>query len=171
MENNAKMVLVMGLPGSGKSYFAKQLSSEIAAKYVGSDSVRRKEGKTARYARSDKGRIYKQMVRIAEECIKNNQPVVVDATFHLQQFRDLFVSLSQKYFCPIHWIKVIADESLIKERMNEPREDSDADFQVYLLLKNEFEFFPFPHLELQSTNENSVEMMEKAKHYLTTHHG
>ena len=36
------LIAVMGLPGSGKSYFAHKLAGKLKAIYIGSDQVREK---------------------------------------------------------------------------------------------------------------------------------
>ena len=38
-----KKILIMGLPGSGKSYLAKKLSSSLNAVWLNADALRKKE--------------------------------------------------------------------------------------------------------------------------------
>lgn len=55
------VVLVMGLPGSGKSYLARRLAELIGATYISSDRVRRDLFPAARYTAEEKAGVYEEM--------------------------------------------------------------------------------------------------------------
>jgi predicted kinase len=55
---------------------------------------------------------------------------------------------------------------VINERLKKTRTDSEADFDVYKKVKNEWEPFNPDHLILQSTDNNIEEMLHKATSYL-----
>ena len=63
-------------------------------------------------------------------------------------------------------IEIIADESLIKERVGKPRVESEADFKVYKIIQAEWEPVPEKHLILQSTDNNIDDMLQRAIAYL-----
>lgn len=167
----ASIIIVMGLPGSGKSYFASRLAKAIHATYLASDVIRKNQSPRSRYDVGSKRQVYQHMAKMAENAIASNQMVVVDATFHLREFRDIFISLSQKHSCRIFWIVVEADEPLIKQRVQRPRKESDADYGVYQVLKEEYEPLEQHHLKLSSTDNNLDEMLGKAMGYLQMKHG
>ncbi|UII30660.1 ATP-binding protein [Fulvivirga ulvae] len=160
------IVLVAGLPGSGKSYFAVQLASKMGTDYVNSDRVRKALGAWGKYAFKDKLEVYRKMVSLAESSLMHGRVVIVDATFYLQSMRNMFISLARQHASVIHLIVVHADEHLIKQRLNLPRKDSEADFEVYNQIKTEFEEFTFPHLQLESTDNNIEIMLNRASNYL-----
>lgn len=160
------IILVAGLPGSGKSYFAHQLASKIGADYVNSDQVRKTMGALGKYTFKDKLEVYERMATLAESALKKGRPVIIDATFYLRSMRNIFIELAQRCESVTHLIVVHADEALIKQRLSMPREDSEADFAVYKQIKSEFEEFVFPHLELESTNSNIEIMLHRAVNYL-----
>ncbi|MBL6448763.1 AAA family ATPase [Fulvivirga sp. 29W222] len=160
------IVLITGLPGSGKSYLAEQLASRIDADYVNSDQVRKRLGAMGKYNLQDKLEVYRKMVSLAENSLRKGRAVVVDATFYLQSTRNIFIALARKYTSVIHMIVVYADEGLIKKRLSLPRKNSEADFAVYERVKAEFEAFTFPHLELESTDDNINTMLNRAVNYL-----
>lgn len=72
-----KKILIMGLPGSGKTYLAKKLFPLINAAYLNADKVRKDFGD---YDFSPKGRERqaKRMCRIAKKYLKKNKHVVAD---------------------------------------------------------------------------------------------
>ena len=70
----------------------------------------------------------------------------------------------KQIICPL--IYVFADEEVVKERVTKPREDSEADFRVYQIVKEQFQEITEKHLRLTSTNDNISEMLEKAIDYI-----
>ena len=56
------IVIVMGLPGSGKSYFASRLAAAIHATYISSDKVRKILIARRTYLEKEKELVLKQKV-------------------------------------------------------------------------------------------------------------
>jgi len=160
------LIMVMGLPGSGKSYFAKKLAEKLEAVYISSDTIRNKMGLRGKYMLNDKTYVYQQMTKAALDCIQNKQNAILDATFYLNRFREMIYSLSKDEECPLFLIMVNADEHVIQQRLSVPRKDSEADHQVYLKIKDQFEPLERPFLLLNSTNENLEEILLKANQYI-----
>lgn len=161
-----KLVIVLGLPGSGKSYFAKRLAAKLNAEYINSDLLRKKFSMSGKYSQKDKTLVYLEMEKLAEGFIQAKRLVVVDATFYLRKLRDRFISLSQRLFCPYYLIQIVTDEELAVKRVSKPRKDSEADYAVYQLLKKEFESVDSPHLTISSTGDNIDQMLELAYTYI-----
>jgi predicted kinase len=161
------ITLVAGLPGSGKSYFAKRLSEHLGAYYLSSDGIR-KGGTGAKYSSEDKLGVYEQMTRIAADVLTKGQDMIVDATFYLKSVRRPFYELAYEHHIPCLLIYIYAEEDLIKTRVSRSRVDSDADYEVYLKVKEQFEPISRSHLVLKSTDSNISEMMDKALQYIET---
>lgn len=165
------LVLVAGLPGSGKSFFAEKLAEKLMADYINSDKIRKSLGSLGKYSIEDKLAIYQEMLKMAEKCLIKDEDVVADATFHLQSTRQLFFSLADEKTTPLIFFHIVADEELIKERISKPRKDSEADFQVYKKLKQEFEKILEPHLRIKSTQNNISVMLNQALRYIKDQNG
>ncbi len=165
------MIIVAGLPGSGKSFFAVRLADRLGALHVNSDKVRHEMEARGNYSLSDKFRVYEEMISQAESGIRENLPVVVDATFYLRSIRDMFYDLAGNWGIPVFLMEVKAEEPLIKERLQKEREDSEADFAVYKKVKKAFEPIGRPHLILQSTNTNIEKLLEEALQYTGVTYG
>lgn len=161
-----RIVIVMGLPGSGKSYFAKKLAEKFTAVYINSDTVRKDLGAMGRYSFEDKLLVYKEMAKLTEQQVHENETIIVDATFYLKTMRDIFIGLADKKEAQIIFIYIIADEALIKSRLEKSRIDSEADFAVYEKVKNQFEKINIPHQEIESTENNIDSMISIAKEYI-----
>jgi predicted kinase len=167
----ALMIMVMGLPGSGKSFFARRLSETLVASYIGSDELRSKMGLMGKYQLSSKQMVYQAMIKGAEEIIQNHGDVVLDSTFFLEETRNKVEELCRKNGAKLIPILVEAEENIIGERLSKPRKDSEADFQVYRKIKGDFEPIKGPYLSLVSTNDNIEEILGQAIHYIQHHYG
>ena len=159
------IVMVMGLPGSGKSYFAARLAKAIRADYINSDRLRKMMFGHRTYSAEEKKKVYDEMLLKMQQAAKQNKDLVLDATFHKNERRKTITDKAQTAG-PFFLIEVIADESLIKERLKQPREDSEAGFEVYKLIQSEWEPVEEEHLVLQSTDDNINAMLQKALDYL-----
>lgn len=160
------IVLIMGLPGSGKSYFARHLSRNLNFQYIGSDQTRKEMAVMGQYGIKDKERVYELMKTHADKAIRQGKDVVLDATFYKKSIRDPFASLAEQQQVPWGLIWVHAGEELIQERLSKEREDSEADYGVYLTLKAVFEPPLGPHLKLISGSNNITDMVQEAEKYI-----
>lgn len=163
------IIIVFGLPGSGKSYFASRLAEKRGAKYVNSDKLRNELFTERDYSDRENKIVYDHMLEEMVQAVAQNKNLVLDATFHKEETRKLFINKFQGEG-EIIFIEVQADEEIIRERVQKVRKYSEADFEVYKLIREQNEPLIEPHLILQSTNGNIHEMLEKAAQYLKINH-
>ena len=69
-------------------------------------------------------------------------------------------------FCTV--IEITADEEIIRQRLRRTRKYSEADFNVYEKIRDEFEEITMPHLTLQSTDDNLEQMLKSAISYINS---
>lgn len=160
------IIIVSGLPGSGKSFFADRLASKCDAEYLNSDKVRSEMKARGRYSVDDKLRVYTEMLNRTAILVGRGENVVVDATFYHHTMREMFLRLAHEYHVPVRVIEITADESLIKDRLSSPRQYSEADYSVYETVRDAFEEITMPHLILESTSNNIDLMLETAIEYI-----
>ncbi len=160
------LVLVMGLPGSGKTTFAKALSKHIKAVHLNSDIVRTQLDKRGQYDEQTKIMIYDQLCEQTYQTLKNGKTVIVDATFYKQVLRNRFIDIAIKLVVPYKLIKIKAQPHTIKKRMNIDREHSEADFSVYQSIKEQFEPIEEPFLAISSEELSLEEMTQYAQQYI-----
>ncbi|MDQ3535987.1 MAG: ATP-binding protein [Bacteroidota bacterium] len=160
------IIIISGLPGSGKSFFAEKLAYKLDAVHINSDKVRKAKDAMGKYALQDKFYIYHEMVKLAEKSLQEQKTVILDATFYLQSIRDMILELAQYYSSKICFIYVYANEEAIKQRLSKKRIDSEADFKVYKLIKDQFEEITQLHLKLESKNDNIDYMLNEAEMFI-----
>ena len=156
------VVIIFGLPGSGKSYFAEQLAARLNTQYLNTDRIRNEMYPRKKYSGRKKRSVYQEMLRQATEHLKNGKAVVIDGTFYKNQIRNEF----KKIDIPVYWIEVTAEESTIRKRLAKPRPYSDADFEIYKMIERQWEPMVSNHLILKSNDSNIEPMLNEASHYL-----
>jgi len=159
-------IAIMGLPGSGKTFLAKELAKKINAVIISSDTVRIELKQTGKYDIKTKLEIYHAMLKLMDAAITQKQNVILDATFYKENIRHLFKEKAAEHQCPLYFIEMKAAESIIKERVDKKRPDSEADFEVYLKVKSEFEPLQEAHLVLYPEHEELSNMIEQALAYV-----
>lgn len=159
------VIIIMGLPGSGKSYFAERLAGLLHATYMSSDRIRKSMIPNRTYSTKEKENVYDEMLRQMQLAIKEGRDFVLDGTFYLNSLRQKFTRKALPD-CTIVFIEIRADEPIIRQRLEQPRSDSEADFKVYQFLKSQWEPLKEQHLLLYSNNENIDEMLKIAHQYI-----
>ena len=154
------VIIVFGLPGSGKSYFASRLATTISAGYINSDVERKKFLAQRTYSEKEKSSIYTHMASIMVQTIQQGKSIVIDATFYKQRLRDLFYEKAGE--TPLIFIEVFANDEISRQRLSMKRADSDANYVVYKKIRSQWEPMLKPHLVLESTNDNIDRMIETA---------
>lgn len=160
------LILVTGLPGTGKTYFATALAKAIKAFHLNSDEIRRDLGKMGKYNQDSKQHVYKILKQRIEFALKKNHRVVVDATFYKKQHREDFIRIALKSNHSFAIFEIKAEEALIKERTEKPRPDSEANFAVYKKIKKQYEPIKCEHHTIWSKRNNLKQMLRQAKTYL-----
>ena len=161
------VVIVFGLPGSGKSYFAERLAEKLNGRYISSDKVRKEIFDKPTYSLEEKVEVYKKLLEIAYDHAHAKSHLVIDGTFYSKDIKNNFIKMAEDLNLTLYWIEVWAEEEIIKKRVAENRKYSDADYKIYELIKSQYEpFIKSDHLRLKSTNSNIDEMLKKASQYI-----
>ena len=163
----AMLILVGGLPGAGKTYFALQLSERLGATYISSDLMRKQMEAQGRYAFEDKLNVYEYMASRAANALRQKNPVVVDATFYCKQMRQMFFTLAKLMHLKYVLIEIVADESVIQKRLGSTTAPRAANLSVYHLVKSKYEQPDVVHLVIKSKENNIEEMVRAAMQYIS----
>jgi hypothetical protein len=157
------LLLMCGLPGTGKSWIARRLARALDAVVLRSDAVRKLLAGLSPLERAGAGfqqgiysaehsaRTYARLLEEARSHLSEGRRVIVDASFSKRAQREPFLDAAQRLALPWAVLEVTCPESIVQARMDrraaEPAEASDADFEVYLRARDSFE----PPLEVPSS--------------------
>jgi aminoglycoside phosphotransferase family enzyme/predicted kinase len=138
------LVLIGGLPGTGKSVLAQQLAERTGFRLIRSDQVRKElaglaAGESARAA-LDEGiytaawteRTYAECLARAEQLLFEGDRVIIDAGFAQEAKRRAFLEAAASLGVPALLLICQAGADVVRQRLDSRRGDaSDADWSVY----------------------------------------
>jgi predicted kinase len=149
------LILTCGLPASGKSTAARHLAEPFEAVRLRSDTRRKHLAGMAPTQRGDADfgsgiyaaditdRTYRSLLDDAEASLRAQRSVVVDASFARATQRKPFVELADSLGTPFVVVETLASEETVRTRMTtragDRREASDADFGIYLRMRETYE--------------------------------
>lgn len=160
-----QLIAVGGLPGAGKSVAAKEIAAHVGAALLRTDVVRKELYPSPSYSREEGARVYDHVLAQAADLLKEGHSVVLDATFRQESQRQRAEQIAVAYHA--HWRLIIvhAPESRVRSHLvGRTGDASDADFRVYLQLRDEFESVRQAHTILE--NQGTLDELYQQIHAL-----
>lgn len=149
------LVVVGGLPGSGKSTVARELSRILEAHYLSSDDVRDeiRDGRavhpnpvawgTGSYTAEAVGQVYAELLRRAELVVTEGFSVVVDASWSRRVDRDAVRRLAANQHAVLTELRCDVEDSVAQTRLvARTGGSSDADERIRRRMTASFEPWP-----------------------------
>lgn len=145
------LIIVCGLPGTGKTFLSKELAVRLGAEHLSTDSIRMRLLDRRTYSEEEKKAVYRAMADEAGRLVAAGRDVVADATFYRREYRDMMKAVAEKGGTGFYAVLCVLDEGKVAGRIDARRaagSESEADFKVYMALKGKFEPFSGEHLEV-----------------------
>lgn len=149
------LVILYGLPGSGKTYFSHLVAERAAAVVLNSDSIRRAIIKgQPRYDGPENQRLFTALFRRADELLAQGQKVVFDSTALRSWGRAPLESIAQKHGITPVRVHLDPPEEIILQRMSarqpppDPTDAAKTWRDVYEWMKPGWQPINEPHLRL-----------------------
>jgi uncharacterized protein len=146
------LVLIAGLPGTGKSTLARRLAERAGFRVVRSDEVRKELAEQAGVALVVSGfgegiytpawteQTYAKCLRRAEELLFLGERVIVDANFRENRQRRAFLDMGRRMGVQTVILYCRADRDVIRQRLQRRHSDaSDASWEVHRQLAAQWE--------------------------------
>src|SRR5438309_7387246 len=105
------LVVVMGLPGVGKSHCARLLCARLGAAHVASDELRSRLFIAASYADEENRAVFAAVTALVDGLLSEGHRVVADATNLLARNRAGAVTVAKRRAAPILFVRVSAPEA------------------------------------------------------------
>ncbi len=144
-ERRPCLLLVGGLPGTGKSTLARGLAERAGFVVLRSDLVRKELAAASQspaevsafeagiYAPEWTDRTYAECLRRAQEHLFEGRRVLIDASFRRESNRRDALDLATAWGVPGLLLHCQADPAVVRSRIESRRDDaSDADWSIYL---------------------------------------
>lgn len=156
----AALVMLMGLPGVGKSYCGRLLAERLGAAHVATDHLRSRLFIAASYADDENAAVFGIAEALVDELLGEAHTVVLDATHLLSRYRAPAERVAVARGAPVHHVLVTSDDAAVRARLASRANDradgdhSDADVSVYERMRgNGFEPPIAGHLEVRNGTE------------------
>ena len=131
------LVLVMGLPGVGKSHCARLLCARLGAAHVASDELRSRLFIAASYADAENRAVFAAATSLVDGLLGEGHRVVVDATNLVARNRAGTVDAARRRGVPVTFVRITASDEDVRVRLasrragRAPGDHSEADEAIY----------------------------------------
>jgi len=144
------LIIICGLPGSGKTTISKELVRSLGAVHISSDAVRKDILSRPGYSDEEKALVYEELGKRVRESLASGRDVIADATFYRKEQRGMMEKIARAAGTRFHVIVCSLGEREVERRLSfrKPGGMSDADFNVHLKVKEVFEPVTGRKLEL-----------------------
>jgi len=144
---NPAFIVVSGLPGSGKSYFCRQLAARLFSlsphpqpppfTILDSDSMRRLLSPIPNYSRSESDRLFRACHMLIEDLLRKGIPLIFDATNLIERHREHLYHIADSVGARLIMVRIEAPPQLVRQRLQDrlsgldSEDKSEADWKVY----------------------------------------
>jgi predicted kinase len=166
------LLVMVGLPGTGKSMIVERLIEFIPAAVIGTDTVRRYMRQFPTYTAAEMMFVYQVCHQVIERRLNRGQRVIFDGTNHAAARRQQLFEIARKHNAPLAVCQVQASEEVIRQRLmtrkSGDRRDgdmSDAGWSVYQWMVSAQEPIVHDHLILDTTNSPADQLAHRLGEY------
>ena len=139
------LIIVSGLPGTGKSYFSRKLAERLPSVVVESDALRKQLFLTPTYSTEESHRLFAACHRLIEDLLGSGISVILDATNLVEHHREPLYRIAQRLQAKLILVQVEAPREVVRQRLQgraegvDPEDKSDAGWSIYQRMKNRVE--------------------------------
>ena len=136
------LIVVSGLPGTGKSYFSGKLAERLPFLILESDALRKTLFPSPVYSPQESARLFEAIHRLIEGLLKKGIPLILDATNLSERYRERLYNIADRLNIKLILVRVEAPPDLVHKRLKarlkgeNPGGNSDADWAVYQKMKD-----------------------------------
>lgn len=121
------VVVMVGLPGSGKSYLARAVAKRTAAVVLDSDALRAVLFGEPKHTKKEHARLFPALHVLMARLLERGNSIIVDATNLKEANRRPYYKIAQKYGAPVLLVRTWAPWPVIKKRLLDRIDSRDAD--------------------------------------------
>ena len=135
------LVVLSGLPGTGKSYLSGILAQRLGAVIVESDRVRKTIASSPTYSAAESELVHRVCRIAARMLLQRGANVIYDATNLIEFQREVIYHLADKAGAKLVIVQTVAPEEVVRERLERrknlenPGDISDADWRIYQAMR------------------------------------
>jgi len=165
----AALVALCGLPGTGKTHFAKELTKTVPMVVLESDRLRKLLVPQPKYSPAEHSRVFNACHHLIEDLLSRGCKVLFDATNLTENFRRPLYQICDRLSAPLVLVRFTAPRDAVRRRLEKraaglhPGNYSDADWSVYCRLATYEEPVQRQHFTVDSTSDISSVLEDVAR--------
>ena len=153
------LVVVSGLPGSGKSHFTRKLCQRFPLARLESDALRKALFNTRTYSPQESARLFTACHQVLDRLLARGIPAVLDATNLQEIHRRQLYRIAEKHNAKVVLVSLAAPPPLLRQRLEarqarpNPWDNSDAGIAVYERLRRQAEPIHDRHITVDTSQD------------------
>ena len=153
-KSKTMVIVITGLPGVGKTTLANSLAPLIEAQVLSSDKIRKELFARPTYSKHEKLLVYDVMGLVAKYLNRSGKNCIVDATFNREEFRKRFKERLDLQDDSFKIVECRCQEETVLSRLAKRKDKySDADIEVYQMMKKMYEPIKMSHIEIDTSKD------------------
>lgn len=134
------LVVVSGLPGTGKSFFCHKLAERLPFLILSSDALRKVLFPSPLYNEDENRRLFSACHTLIQELLTKGIPIIFDATNLSERHREYLYHAAEKAGAKLILVCIEAPPEVVRQRLlarekGFVQDDSQAGWQVYRRMK------------------------------------
>ena len=160
------LVVVSGLPGSGKSHFTRQLCQRYPLARLDSDALRKALFGRPTHSPEESARLFAACHALLDRLLARKIPTVLDATNLREIHRRPLYQIAEKHGAGLLLVEVRAPPELVRHRLEarlrgeNPWDQSEAGPEVYERMRQQAEAIQRPHLVVDTSRDTGPALDE-----------
>lgn len=145
LQRQPALIMLSGLPGSGKTTFARALCQALAAEHVESDAIRRAIASQPAYTPREHARVFAIAEQRVAAALSGGRVAVLDATNLTRRDRRRFFQLAGQHASALIAVRVTVPDEVARQRLAGTREGfSQAGVAVFDQMRSRVQSFTVP---------------------------
>ena len=153
------LVIVGGLPGTGKSFFSQRVTERIPMVILESDFLRKTLVQAPVYTAEESTRLFLAIHETIDALLAHSLPVLLDATSLAKANREPLYQIAARHGAKVVMVRMVAPPEIVYQRLearaNRKRRQghSDADWGIYERMLPFQEPLKLDHLVVDTSRE------------------
>lgn len=171
------ILVVSGLPGSGKSYFSRRLVEQLPLLLLESDALRQVLFPNPGYTGRESSQLFRACHLLIEGLLRKGIPVLLDATNLVEENRERLYHIAEHTGAKLIIVHLKAPPEVVRERLRgrsdgvDVEDKSTADWQVYDRMRSTAEPIRRNHFVVDTSRDISpavAKVVRETKRWMRT---
>ena len=135
------LIVVSGLPGTGKTYLCSKLAERLPFVILESDALRKSLFPAPSYSAKESFQLFQAVHRLINRLLEKGISLILDATNLSERNREYLYSIADRLDVKLVLVRVEAPPEVVRQRLEERQQEgaggnSDADWGIYRKMRS-----------------------------------